>query len=198
MGEIFFDPDSAVNAKPGFVGLTYAQDDDNAPVVSINDVSVVEGDSGVVQAVFTVSLSNPSVNTVDFFWVTSNGTAYAIWDYAYAGGGPWFNPGVTSITISVPVYGDLENEADETFSVILSTPATRRSATARRLPSSATTSRRWPTPAPTRRPGALFRRLRRRLVGRWRHSGSSGTSATARGRRGPDPPTSTTAPTPSA
>src|SRR5262249_14733666 len=72
---------------------------------------------------FTISLSNPSVNEVDLFWVTSDGTANAVWDYGYSGGGPRFNPGVTSITISVPVSGDLQNEPDETFFVVLSTPS---------------------------------------------------------------------------
>src|SRR5262249_36780314 len=47
--------------------------DDPVPTLSINDVSVAEGDSGVTAATFTVSLSSPSVNTVGVYYYTYGG-----------------------------------------------------------------------------------------------------------------------------
>lgn len=102
--------------------IGYIQNDDAYPVVSINDVSVVEGDTGTVNAVFTVSLNNPSYQEIEAFWMTEDGTATWAFDYAMNGGTVHFNPGESSKTISIPVYGDLQFEPDETFSVILGEP----------------------------------------------------------------------------
>jgi hypothetical protein len=116
----YFDLSGAVNAKVA-TGRRNGriQNDDPYPLLSINDVTVVEGDTGVVYATFTVSLSNPTYQTVDLFWLTDNGTASWAFDYAYSSGSLHFNPGETSKTVSIAVYGDLMVEPDETFSVIL-------------------------------------------------------------------------------
>ncbi len=111
----------AVNAEFGsWVGNGRILDDDPVPAVTIHDVSVVEGDSGATAAVFSVTLSNPTVWTVDLFWLADNGTASYLSDFAYSGGSVSFAPGVTTRTIGVSVYGDLANEPDETFVVNLS------------------------------------------------------------------------------
>src|SRR5206468_2683800 len=48
---------SPVNAVLGdSQGIGTINDDDPAPALSVNDVAVTEGDSGVVQAAFTVTL----------------------------------------------------------------------------------------------------------------------------------------------
>src|SRR5262245_33796403 len=110
-----------VNAKVSkWVGNGHILDDDPVPSVTIHDVSVVEGDSGVTAAVFSVTLSNPTVDTVDLFWVTANGTASYLGDYAYSGGSLTFAPGETAKPITVSVAGELTNESDETFVVNLS------------------------------------------------------------------------------
>jgi uncharacterized repeat protein (TIGR01451 family) len=88
--------------------------------VSINDVSVSEGNSGTTNATFTVSLSQASVNDVHFDFATSNGTATAPADYSAASGSGTITAGNTSTTIVVPVKGDVLDEPDETFSVDLS------------------------------------------------------------------------------
>src|SRR6185295_14876694 len=50
-------------------------DDDAQPSISINDVTVVEGNNGTTNAVFTVTLSNPSASTVTVDYATSDGSA---------------------------------------------------------------------------------------------------------------------------
>jgi uncharacterized repeat protein (TIGR01451 family) len=95
-------------------------DDDAAPGVSINDVSVTEGNSGTTNAVFNVTLSAPSDFTVKVDYATSNGTATAGTDYVAASGTLTFNAGVTTQTVTVQVNGDNTNEPNETFFVNLS------------------------------------------------------------------------------
>lgn len=97
--------------------------DDDGPSISINDVTVTEGDSGQANAVFTVSLSAASPQTITVNYATANGTAAAGSDYAaIASTALTFNPGDTTKQISVVVNGDTADEADETFLVNLSSP----------------------------------------------------------------------------
>lgn len=90
-------------------------DDDAEPAVSVNIVSVTEGHSGSVSAVFTLSLSAASGRTVYVYWSTANGTAVAGSDYVSASGTAYIYAGQTSKTVSVSVTGDTVSEADETF-----------------------------------------------------------------------------------
>jgi len=93
-----------------------------APALSINDVTITEGNSGSANAVFTVSLSAAYPLAVAVNYATANGSATAGSDYTAASGTLTFAPGVTSQTVSVPVAGDLLYEADESFTVTLSSP----------------------------------------------------------------------------
>jgi ribosomal protein L35AE/L33A/urease beta subunit len=93
-----------------------------APSLSINNVSVAEGDSGTVAATFTVSLSAASTQTVTVNYATANNSAVAPGDYAGASGTLTFAPGVTTQTVTVLVNGDTLSEANETFFVNLSSP----------------------------------------------------------------------------
>ena len=89
--------------------------------ISINDVSVLEGDSGTTAVVFTVTLSNPSIRTVTVNAATANGTAIAPGDYAAVPSTLLtFTPGQTSKTFTVLVNGDKIDEGDEVFYVNLS------------------------------------------------------------------------------
>src|SRR5207245_3154175 len=91
--------------------------------ISINDVSLAEGNSGTTSFVFTVSLSNASSQTITVTYATADGTATtADNDYVAANGTLTFNPGDTSKTITVTVNGDTKFEPDETFFVNLSNP----------------------------------------------------------------------------
>src|SRR5205809_4566 len=94
---------------------------DDGPAISINDVSVVEGNSGTSNAVFTVSLSFASTHSVSVNYATANGTATAGSDYtALTTTTLAFAAGETSKTITVQVTGDTAVEPDETFVVNLS------------------------------------------------------------------------------
>src|SRR5262249_43011130 len=83
-----------------------------------------EGNSGSTSAVFTLSLSAASTQTVSVNWTTAAGTATAGVDYATAGGTLTFAPGQMTQTLSVPVFGDALDEYDETFFVNLSGAST--------------------------------------------------------------------------
>jgi Ca2+-binding RTX toxin-like protein len=91
--------------------------------LSISNATVVEGQSGVNSAVFTVTLSQASNSRVTVNFATSNGTAIAGSDYTSRNGTLTFNPGQTSKTISIPILDDNINEPNETFNVVLSNPS---------------------------------------------------------------------------
>jgi hypothetical protein len=104
-------------------GLGIITNDDTQPTISINDVSVNEGNAGTTSAGFTVSLSNASSQTITVNYATANGTATAGTDYTSASGTVTFTPGQTSQPLSVSVNGDLLNEETSlTFNVNLATP----------------------------------------------------------------------------
>lgn len=92
------------------------------PAASITDVTVTEGNSGTVDAVFTVTLSRPSTGTVSFAYATANGTATVVLDYQAAASTVTFAPGDVSETITVKVVGDAIDEPNETFVVNLTAP----------------------------------------------------------------------------
>ena len=95
-------------------------DDDLPPSISINDVSVNEGNAGTTPAVFTLSLSAPSGKPVIAFIETADNTAKAGVDYQSVNlRGFGFIPGQTSITVSVQVIGDNINEPNKNFFVNL-------------------------------------------------------------------------------
>lgn len=93
------------------------------PILSISDARVNEGDSGTVNAVFTVSIDPVAATTVQVDYATRNGSASAAdGDYEAQSGRLTFTPGTLRRTISVVVNGDAEVEPDETFEVVLSNP----------------------------------------------------------------------------
>ncbi|WP_181901828.1 beta strand repeat-containing protein, partial [Xanthomonas arboricola] len=94
--------------------------DDALPALSIDDVSVNEGNSGTTTATFTVSLSAASGQTVSVNYTTADGTATAGSDYVARSGTLTFAPGVTAQGVAITVNGDTAVEPSETFSVGLS------------------------------------------------------------------------------
>jgi hypothetical protein len=96
-----------------------AQGSSSTPVIDIGDVTVPEGDSGTTIANFDVSLNQAADSTVTVDWDTVSWSATTA-DYADDSGTLTFQPGETSKTISVTVYGDTEDEGDEAFHVYLS------------------------------------------------------------------------------
>ena len=96
-------------------GTTPAQ-----PSVSINDVTITEGDTGTKQATFTISLDAPSVNPVFFGVRAESGTAAIGSDFpAGSLGGLSIAAGQTSASITININGDVEPESNETFTVNL-------------------------------------------------------------------------------
>ena len=111
----------AALVSPSSAVLTIT-DDDAAAQVSIDDVSLAEGDSGTKSFIFTVSLSAASGQTVSVNYATADNTAQAASDYQAATGVVSFVPGETSKQVTVLVKGDTQVEPDETFFVNLSNP----------------------------------------------------------------------------
>ncbi|MDX6385386.1 MAG: hypothetical protein QOK48_2959, partial [Blastocatellia bacterium] len=89
------------------------------PNLTINDVTVTEGNSGTITATFTVSLSAAAPSTdVTFDIATQNSTATAGSDYVARTLTSQIIPaGQTSYTFSVTVNGDTAIESNETFFV---------------------------------------------------------------------------------
>ena len=96
--------------------------DDDGPTISINDVSIIEGNVGTKTATFTLTLSAASVEAIAVRCTTANGTATAGTDYNSINTVVIFQPGVVTRTVDVVVIGDTTMEPDETFSVNLSEP----------------------------------------------------------------------------
>jgi uncharacterized repeat protein (TIGR01451 family) len=91
--------------------------------LTIDDVSVLEGNSGTTPAVFNVHLqpANATVTaTVDY--VASGNSATAGSDFVATSGTLTFHAGETLKTITVQVLGDTINEGNELFVVQLSNP----------------------------------------------------------------------------
>ncbi|HWU51968.1 MAG TPA: ExeM/NucH family extracellular endonuclease, partial [Tahibacter sp.] len=100
-------------------GLGTLVNDDTAPNLTIDDVSLDEGNAGTTTYTFTVSLSAPAPTSgVTFDIATANGSATAPSDYATKSLTAQTIPaGATTYAFTVLVNGDTTPENDETFSV---------------------------------------------------------------------------------
>jgi hypothetical protein len=94
--------------------------DNDGPTISINDVSVTEGNSGTKAATFTLTLSGPSVEAIAVRAITTPGTATASSDYNSINLVVIFQPGTVTRTFEVALIGDTDLESNETFFVNLS------------------------------------------------------------------------------
>jgi hypothetical protein len=96
------------------------------PAASIADVSVAEGNAQSTATV-TVTLSSPAIvaTTINFATMDDTGAnpATAGQDYTATSGALTFDVGATEATIQIPILGDLVQEPDETFRVVLSSPS---------------------------------------------------------------------------
>jgi hypothetical protein len=96
--------------------------DDDTPTIAVANVTVTEGNSGTTNAVFAVTLSSMSSQTVSFDYATANGSATAPADFQSGSGTLTFNPGETVQQIVVLVVGDTSIETTESFSLNLTSP----------------------------------------------------------------------------
>jgi hypothetical protein len=120
---------NAVNASIAQgVGTGTIEDDDGVPSISIGNALVTEGNTGTTPAVFNLTLSAPSSQTVTVHAKTTDGAgagAATAADNDYtpiADTTVTFNPGETAKTVTVSVVGDTTTESNETFTVDLSSP----------------------------------------------------------------------------
>jgi uncharacterized repeat protein (TIGR01451 family) len=110
------EPDNAILGRDQAMATVL---DDDPSALSIEPMSVVEGDFGTTDFVVTVRLVPVSDETVVVRFVSEDGTALAGEDYEAVAGELVFPPGISARTIPMRVYGDRLNEADETFLVRL-------------------------------------------------------------------------------
>jgi chitinase len=124
LGDLTEEPDETVHltlssprnvSLPDTTAVATIRDND-ALSVSIDDVSVIEGQT----ATFTVRLSRAHNQAVTFSYATSSGTASSSSDYASATGSATIPAGATSTTFSVSTVNDSSIEDSETFSAALS------------------------------------------------------------------------------
>ncbi|RLE36850.1 hypothetical protein DRJ23_06755, partial [Candidatus Acetothermia bacterium] len=99
-------------------GVGTILDDDGAPQITIDDVTVTEGVDA--NAVFTISLTNPSASDVTVDYATADGTALQPGDYTAASGTATIPAGSLTTTVSVPIVDDAVSEPTEEFYVNLS------------------------------------------------------------------------------
>lgn len=115
------DPVNAVLDQDLAIGTIV--DDDNGgpliPAVTIANISVIEGNSGTSNAVFTAQLSNASTAVSRVRWQTQDGSATAGTDYIASSGELVFQPGDVSKSFTVPIIGDTIYEPDEFFNVAI-------------------------------------------------------------------------------
>jgi hypothetical protein len=94
---------------------------DDGAALTINDLSIQEGNSGTKVATFTVRLLAASASNVSFDIATGGGTATAGVDYvAKSLIGEIIPAGQLSKTFTVTIKGDLAREQNETFKATLS------------------------------------------------------------------------------
>ena len=95
-------------------------DDRSVPAtLSVGDVTMMEGTSGVQYAAVPVTLTEPLNKTFTVSYQTRDSTAVAGSDYKAVSGSLTFAVGETEKTILVPVYGDQVPEYDESVWVHL-------------------------------------------------------------------------------
>lgn len=98
-------------------------DNDAMPTVSVSNAAVVEGDTGTSALVFNLTLSNASAETVTVDYATADDTAtVADGDYTGKTGTATFEPGQTTVTVTVDITADLVEEGNETLFLNLSNP----------------------------------------------------------------------------
>jgi len=120
--KLFLDITNVQNASTGNSRATGFIIDDDGPAISINDISVVEGNTGTRSATFTLTLSAPSVETITVRATTTSGTASAFSDYTPINFNVAIPAGTVTRTFDVSIIGDTNVESDETFFVNLSNP----------------------------------------------------------------------------
>jgi len=91
-----------------------------APSITVADTSVIEGNRGTSQMIFTLTRSGDVSRSSSVNFITTSGTAWAYSDFTPVSGTIVFAPGETARQIRVPVIGDTFVESNETLLLNLS------------------------------------------------------------------------------
>ena len=126
-GDGHFDPSDNCPLVPNpdqsdgdFDGVGDACDE---PDLSVSDATVIEGNSGFVNASFVVTLVPASTSAVTVRYRTAPGTATVPADFLGVDTRTLtFLPGQTTKVVNVRIKGDTRDESDENFFVVLSNP----------------------------------------------------------------------------
>ncbi|MCK4440696.1 MAG: hypothetical protein KAU90_01730, partial [Sulfurovaceae bacterium] len=110
------------NASPMGIDFDYRDNNDSKPIFSISNISKKEGDSGVSNFKFKVSINRTTGHGISFDYQTDNGNssnslqnAISGSDYNSVNGHIDIAEDIISKTITVPVIGDTDIEDDEKF-----------------------------------------------------------------------------------
>ena len=93
-----------------------------AAMITIGDVTIVEGHDGTQNAQVEVYVTEPHGNSIGVSYRTVNGSALAGSDFDAVSGRLLFTKKDMSKTILVPIHGDRDIENNELFSIRLSSP----------------------------------------------------------------------------
>ena len=107
-------------ALPGLASVPTVSLAAPLPTLSINDVTVTEGDAGTVTATFTVTQNSRGKSSVRYS--TSQGTAASPADFLSRTGRLKFAGGHRTSKVAITVVGDTLDEANETFFMHLTAP----------------------------------------------------------------------------
>lgn len=117
--------DTALNGNQESTSTDNSVEYSPLPVVSIDDVSLMEGDVGTTTLTFTVTLDKPAVGGEALMVNTSDVVdgATAGLDYVALSNQPvFFSMGQATQTVSVTINGDETFEPNEDFDITLSAP----------------------------------------------------------------------------
>ena len=93
------------------------------PSFSVNDIQIIEGDTGAVSAQFTITRSGDLSGSVSVDYSTADSSANAGSDYVEVSTTTLtFASGVATQQVNVTINGDTDTEVDETFFINLVNP----------------------------------------------------------------------------
>jgi Calx-beta domain/Bacterial virulence factor lipase N-terminal len=121
-GEVVIHPEPSRFFETPIIGLLPEQPNfvvADAPIITIADAGVTEGNGGIRTLTFTVALTRASAQPVSVHYGTVDGAAKAGEDYEAASGTLVFASGETTKTITIFIKGDKEEEGKETFFIKL-------------------------------------------------------------------------------
>jgi beta-glucanase (GH16 family) len=94
-----------------------------APRITVEDLSQAEGNGGVTEFAFRVTLDAAASGTISVQFATQEGSARASEDFTSQTGSLSFAPGETEKRIRINVIADDAKEGDDSFRLLLSNPS---------------------------------------------------------------------------